>query len=164
MKCPFCGFVGSGVIDSRISQDLDAIRRRRECEKCRGRFTTYEKAVALALRVLKKDGRKEPFNREKVKAGIIKACEKRPVTQEMIEKTVNEIESRIKQMNKKEIPSQVIGDTVIKRLQKLDKVAYLRFASVYKQFSDINSFEEEVHSLLNKGRSEKTKIKRLKNN
>lgn len=151
MRCPYCGHEEARVLDSRES--ADAIRRRRSCEGCGKRFTTYEKIEPLDLFVVKKDGRREPFSREKIKTGITKACEKRPVPLESIEKAVDDIEARVRRLNKKEIPTRIIGELVVKKLRKIDKVAYIRFASVYREFADITSFEREVHDLLREARA-----------
>ena len=134
------------VTDKREVNDI-SIRRRRECIKCKKRFTTYERIDAIPLIVIKKNGSKEHFDRDKLTRGIVKACEKRPVTVEHINKVVNEIERKLRSYKKIEVTSKAIGDLVIRKLQKLDKVAYVRFASVYKSFRDIKDFEEEVKSL-----------------
>lgn len=146
MLCPYCSNPEIKVVDKRASTD-NCTRRRRECLKCSKRFTTYEQIELIDFSVIKKDGRCEPFNREKLQAGIEKACEKRPVTQDQIEKLVSQIESQLRRRAKTEIPSKTIGEMVIKKLQKLDKVAYLRFASVYKQFKDISDFHQEIVNL-----------------
>jgi transcriptional repressor NrdR len=145
MKCPYCSF-DTKVVDKRESEE-NATRRRRECLKCKKRFTTYERVELSPLIVIKKDGRRERFSREKVKLGLLKACEKRPVPESDIEKVVNEIESKLKNMDKTEIESKVIGGLVMEKLKKLDKVAYIRFASVYREFTDLSSFEEELKKL-----------------
>lgn len=147
MLCPHCNSKESKVIDKRETPDLKAIRRRRECLKCEKRFTTYEKIEPTELFVIKKDKRREPFNREKLKSGLIKACQKRPISHESIEKVLNEIELMLRKKKKTEITSSEIGELVMKKLKKLDKVAYIRFASVYREFQDINSFEKELKSL-----------------
>lgn len=146
MICPYCNS-DTKVIDKRETPDQKATRRRRECLKCHKRFTTYERIERTDLFVIKKDERREPFNREKLKSGIIKACEKRPISHETIEKVLNDIESVLRKKNKKEITSREIGEAVMKRLKKLDKVAYIRFASVYRAFEDLKSFEKELKSL-----------------
>ena len=148
MKCPFCEYEESKVIDSRPTYEGEAIRRRRECLKCAKRFTTYEKIENIPLMVVKKDGSRQMFDREKLLNGIMRACEKRPVPTSDMEHIVNEIESAIQNMLEREISSQKIGEMVMERLQKIDEVAYVRFASVYRQFKDINTFVEEVNKLL----------------
>ena len=144
MRCPYCENEDTKVVDKRDSEDFT--RRRRECLKCKKRFTTYEKPE-IALIVIKKDGRREPFHREKLKEGIVKACEKRSVSIETIEEIVDEIEIRLRRMNSVEIPSSKIGELAMKKLYKLDKVAYIRFASVYRSFESPNEFEEEIKLL-----------------
>jgi|SRR3990170_6285712 len=148
MKCPFCGFIEDKVIDSRLSQDGMATRRRRECLKCSKRFTTYERIEGALPLVVKKDGRREPFDRTKILAGIMKACEKRPVGMEEIEKTVDGLEKKILDSGEKEIASTVIGESIMDALKMLDEVAYVRFASVYRDFRDINEFMHELNELL----------------
>ena len=151
MKCPFCGNVEDKVIDSRISAEGDSIRRRRECLKCQKRFTTYERLEEHPMMVIKKDGRREPFDRKKLLSGILKACEKRPVPMDKVEGMVDEVE-RITQRNyEKEVSSTAIGVFVMKQLHDLDEVAYVRFASVYRQFKDINQFMKELSGLLKEG-------------
>lgn len=152
MKCPFCGDLEDKVIDSRISTEGDTIRRRRECLKCQKRFTTYERLEEIPLMVIKKDGRREPFDRKKLLAGILKACEKRPIPMEKIEGMVDEIERTLQRNYEKEVSSTDIGELVMKQLHKLDEVAYVRFASVYRQFKDINQFMSELSTLLKEGR------------
>ena len=148
MKCPFCEFEESKVIDSRPTDEGEAIRRRRECLNCAKRFTTYEKIETIPLMVIKKDGSRQMFDREKLLNGIIRACEKRPVATSDMEHIVNEIESATQNLLEREISSQRIGEMVMERLPKIDEVAYVRFASVYRQFKDINTFVEEVNKLL----------------
>ncbi|MEM5805536.1 MAG: transcriptional regulator NrdR [Candidatus Aenigmatarchaeota archaeon] len=150
MRCPFCNHPELKVVDKRNSSDQ--IRRRRECEACGKRFTTYERIEISPLIVIKRDGRREKFDRNKVKIGIMKACEKRPISQETIERIVTEIEAKLRNMDSIEIPSSVIGDAVMEKLKELDEVAYVRFASVYKQFKDIESFERELDVLKNSRR------------
>ncbi len=150
MRCPFCGHDEDKVIDSRPSDEGSAIRRRRECISCNARFTTYEKVENLPLVVIKKDGTREPFDRDKLISGIMKACEKRPVTTAQIENLVNSIESQSQNSLKREIMSQEIGEMVMERLKLIDEVAYVRFASVYRQFKDVNSFLEELNEMLNR--------------
>ncbi len=150
MKCPFCEFEESKVIDSRPTDEGEAIRRRRECLNCAKRFTTYEKIETIPLMVIKKDGSRQMFDREKLLNGIIRACEKRPVATSDMERIVNEIESATQNLLEREISSQKIGEMVMERLPAIDEVAYVRFASVYRQFKDINTFVEEVNKLLKK--------------
>lgn len=148
MKCPFCEFAESKVIDSRPTDEAEAIRRRRECLKCSKRFTTYEKIETIPLMVIKKDGSRQMFDRQKLLNGIIRACEKRPVKTSDMEHIVNEIEAATQNLLEREISSQKIGEMVMERLPEVDEVAYVRFASVYRQFKDINTFVEEVNKLL----------------
>lgn len=148
MKCPYCGFIEDKVIDSRPTDENTAIRRRRECIKCMKRFTTYEKVESVPLMVIKKDKTRQAFDREKLLNGLLRACEKRPVPVSTLEKMVDEIESQSLNTLKREISSQEIGEMVMERLKDLDQVAYVRFASVYRQFRDINTFMDELHKLL----------------
>ena len=148
MRCPYCENEDSKVIDSRHTEDGRAIRRRRECESCGKRFTTSEKIEEMILMVIKKDGRREAFDRNKLLNGIIRACEKRPVSISDMEKIVDEIERGLNNMMEKEIDSTFIGELVMERLRDLDEVAYVRFASVYRQFTDVNTFVAEVEKLL----------------
>jgi len=150
MKCPFCGHRDDKVIDSRASSDGDAVRRRRECLKCRKRFTTYEVVEESSLLVVKKDGRREPFDRKKILNGIQKACEKRPISSEKIEGLVSAIEHEIHKKFDKEVLSKNIGELIMDKLAFLDEVAYVRFASVYRQFKDVNQFMAELRDLLKK--------------
>jgi len=150
MRCSYCSNKETDVIDSRDTDDLAAIRRRRECPRCEKRFTTYERMEDLGMIILKKDGRHERFDKQKLIKGLIKACEKRPVSFEQIEKTADEIETELKKKDKNEIKSTVIGEIVMKKLKKLDKVAYIRFASVYREFKDVSDFKRELQSLLEK--------------
>jgi transcriptional repressor NrdR len=138
------------VLDSRDAEDLAVTRRRRECEKCEKRFTTYERVEFLDLVVRKKDGKTEAFDRKKIEGGILKACEKRPVSREKIDEVVDEIERDLRKLESTEIPTVQIGEMVIEKLKKLDKVAYIRFASVYREFADLTEFESEVKKLLKK--------------
>ena len=149
MRCPFCGHDEDRVIDSRPSEEGAAIRRRRECIACGNRFTTYEKVETLPLLVVKKDGARQSFDRAKLFSGIMKACEKRPVTTEQIEKLVDSIESSAQNSLKRELSSREIGEMVMNGLKQIDEVAYVRFASVYRQFKDINTFMDELNKLLN---------------
>ena len=150
MICPFCGHGEDKVIDSREASDGAAIRRRRECLKCKRRTTTYERIEESPLLVVKRDGRREPFDRKKVLGGVIKACEKRPVPLEQIENLVNELEREITREFDREVPAVEIGERLMRRLHELDEVAYVRFASVYRSFKDINQFMKELRDLLNK--------------
>ncbi|MBM4129334.1 MAG: transcriptional repressor NrdR [Nitrospira sp.] len=147
MKCPFCGNSEDKVIDSRTSKEGDAIRRRRECLKCGKRFTSYERVEDIVPMVVKKDGRREPFDRMKILAGLKKACEKRPIAMETLEKITDSIEKGLMGLGVKEVPSTWIGEEVMSSLKELDKVAYVRFASVYRQFKDINELMKEVKNL-----------------
>ncbi|MEM1535627.1 MAG: transcriptional regulator NrdR [Candidatus Pacearchaeota archaeon] len=144
MRCIYC-FGKTKVIDKRESKE-GTVRRRRECLKCKKRFTTYERAETKLV-VIKKDGRREPFNRDKIKRGIEKACEKRPISQEKIDKIVSEIEATLRAYRKSELPSKLIGELVMKKLKQLDKVAYVRFASVYKEFKDVDEFKKVIKEL-----------------
>lgn len=148
MKCPFCGWIEDKVVDSRASQEGNAIRRRRECLKCQRRFTTYEQIEEISLMVIKKDGRREPFDKNKVLNGLIKACEKRPISMDKIETMVNNIELYLQKNNDKEVKSREIGELVMKKLHDLDAVAYVRFASVYREFRDLSQFMKELKPLL----------------
>ena len=148
MKCPYCGYPDSKVVDSRPTDEGQSIRRRRECEKCTRRFTTYEKIEEIPLIVVKKDGSRQSFDRMKVMNGIIKACEKRPVPMDEIEKIVSDIEKGLSNLMLKEMDSTIIGEYVMEHLRSLDDVAYVRFASVYRQFTDAESFRREVEKLL----------------
>lgn len=144
MKCPFCAKINSRVLESRAIEDGREIRRRRKCEHCGKRFTTLEKVRETVLWVVKKDGRREPFDREKVKRGILRAIEKRPVSLELIEDVVEEVEREMLRGEKEEVPSKAIGNVVLKRLRKIDRVAWLRFASVYLEFEDLKDFEKAI--------------------
>ena len=147
MHCPYCGNKESEVVETRESSDLDTIRRRRSCLSCGKRFTTYERIENVQLVVIKKDDRREQFSREKLKNGLLKACEKTIIPTEIIETMVTEIERELRGLGSLEIESKLIGEMVAKRLKKLDKVAYIRFASVFKRFVDVEDFEKEVHRL-----------------
>ena len=149
MKCPYCEFNESKVIDSRPTDEGHVIRRRRECGHCKNRFTTYEKIEEIPLIVVKKDGTRESYNRPKLITGLIRACEKRPVSIEMIEKMVDEVERILQNELEKEIPSKLIGELIMEKLKLLDEVSYVRFASVYRQFKDLNTFSDELIKLLN---------------
>ena len=148
MRCPFCSYTESKVIDSRPAEEGASIRRRRECLSCGKRFTTYEIIERLPLLVVKKDGSRQSFDRTKVINGLVKACEKRPVSAEQIEKIADEIEQELQGMLEREVPSERVGEIVMKHLKDLDEVAYVRFSSVYRSFKDINTFLEELNKLL----------------
>lgn len=148
MKCPFCGYYESKVIDSRPTDEGERIRRRRECLHCAKRFTTYEVIETLPLVVIKKDKSREAFDRNKLLNGMLRACEKRPVTFEMLNKAVDEIESMLQNTLEREVPSYKIGELAMEKLKDIDQVAYVRFASVYRQFGDVNSFMVELKKLL----------------
>lgn len=150
MRCPYCGHLETKVIDSRDAEDVEVTRRRRECEKCEKRFTTYERVEMVDLYVLKKDGKREPFSRDKLLAGIANACEKCNVSHEQMEKMVDEIERQLRAREGTEVQSTLIGDLVMRKLKSVDKVAYIRFASVYREFADIEDFQEELKKLLKK--------------
>lgn len=155
MKCPFCSHIEDKVIDSRLSQDGDVTRRRRECLKCSKRFTTYERVEEALPLVIKKDGRRELFDRTKILNGILRACEKRPVGIEAIEKAVDRIEKRFIETGEKEVQSSAIGAAVMEEIKTLDEVAYVRFASVYREFRDINEFMKELKGLLDINKKKK---------
>ena len=148
MKCPYCGFNESKVIDSRPADENNSIRRRRECLSCTRRFTTYETVESLPLVVVKKDGSRQSFDRAKVLGGMIRACEKRPVPLARLEKVSAEIEQELQNAMEREVSTEVIGERVMENLRAIDQVAYVRFASVYRQFKDIDSFMEELSKLL----------------
>ncbi|PIU42253.1 MAG: transcriptional regulator NrdR [Candidatus Omnitrophica bacterium CG07_land_8_20_14_0_80_42_15] len=148
MKCPYCGKDKDKVIDSRVSGKGKSIRRRRECLKCKRRFTTYEHVEEIPLMVIKKDGRREPFDRNKIIAGVIKACEKRPISIDKLEDMADKIEQHLQKNFEKEVKTKDIGELVMKKLAELDEIAYVRFASVYRQFKDINQFMKELRQLL----------------
>lgn len=148
MRCPFCGKEDNRVIDSRPVEENNSIRRRRICDACNRRFTTYEKVETIPLVVIKKDQNREPYDRSKIEGGILRACHKRPVSVNQIKKTVDEIETEIFDREEKEISSNEIGDLVMARLQDLDPVAYVRFASVYREFKDVETFMDELETVL----------------
>lgn len=150
MKCPYCDSPDTKVIDSRPTEEGHAIRRRRGCDKCGKRFTTYEKVEETILMVVKKDKRREVFDRQKVLSGIIKACEKRPVSRAQMEEMVDEIERNLSNLMEKEVESTYIGELIMDQLKKVDEVAYVRFASVYRQFTDVNTFIREIEKLVGK--------------
>ena len=148
MRCPYCGSKKDSVIDSRISKNASNVRRRRECLKCKHRFTTYEYVERIPLMVIKKDGRREPFDREKLMNGVLVACEKRPVSLKRIEKLVEEIGRRLEKKHEKEVASKEIGELVMESLHSIDEIAYVRFASVYRQFRDVGQFMKELKTFL----------------
>ncbi len=148
MKCPFCGFAQDRVVDSRESKEADSIRRRRECEKCERRFTTYERIDEIPYMVVKKDGRREKFERHKVLAGLLRACEKRPVSSSKLEAIVDATESYLMDASDRERTTSEIGELIMENLKALDTVAYIRFASVYRDFKDVREFKEELEQLL----------------
>ena len=150
MRCPFCSYTDGKVIDSRASKEGESIRRRRECLSCGRRFTTYERIEEVAQMVIKKDGRREAFDRSKIISGMQRACEKRPVSVEKIESMVDRLERYFQEAGEKEINASIVGEEVMKSLQQVDEVAYVRFASVYRQFKDINEFMLELKDLLGK--------------
>lgn len=147
MICPFCAHESTKVVDKREGGDGKTTRRRRECTKCGRRFTTFERVETLDLLIVKKDGKREIFDRSKLRSGVIKSCEKRPISAENIEKLIDEVEGELRKSEKSEVQSKDIGELVIKKLKKLDKIAYIRFASVYRQFADIGDFEKELSRL-----------------
>ncbi len=157
MQCPFCNHLENKVVDSRLSKEGEAIRRRRECLSCQRRFTTYERIEDMLPSVIKKDGRREPFDRQKILQGLKKACEKRPISVDALEAVVERIEKKIQELGKSEIPGQVIGEEVMKELHELDQVAYVRFASVYREFKDLSEFMNELKELLKEDRRDRTK-------
>jgi len=150
MKCPFCNNLDSKVVDSRPDKGGSAIRRRRECEQCAKRFTTHERIEEMLPQVCKKDGRREPFDRMKIISGIVKACEKRPISKTDIELVVDRLETRLQESTEREISTTTIGEWVMKELHEMDEVAYVRFASVYRSFRDISEFMQELQELLKK--------------
>jgi transcriptional repressor NrdR len=149
MKCPYCGSKDTEVVETRDSEDLETIRRRRACVKCEKRFTTYERVETVNLVVIKKDGKREQFNRDKLKNGILRSCEKTTVSVEDIEKIVTEVERELRGADSVEVESKRIGQMVAARLKKIDKIAYIRFSSVFKRFVDVEDFEKEVKKLIN---------------
>jgi transcriptional repressor NrdR len=148
MKCPFCAFLEDKVVDSRESREGDAIRRRRECLRCERRFTSYERIDEIPYMVIKKDGRRETFDRSKVMAGLLRACEKRPVPSSKLDSIVNAIEKWVQESAERERPTSKIGEMIMRRLKELDKVAYVRFASVYLEFEDVSEFMNELKHLV----------------
>ena len=158
MKCPFCGFLEDKVVDSRESKDGDSIRRRRECLECSRRFTSYERIDEIPYMVVKKDGRREVFDRNKIMSGLLRACEKRPISSAQLEETVNLVEKQVQDTPDRELSTNVIGKIIMHRLKELDKVAYVRFASVYLEFEDVSEFMTELKDLVrarDKGKSKK---------
>ncbi len=148
MICPFCSNVRTKVLDKREIGSGTVTRRRRECLECGKRFTTYERAEALDLYIIKKDGRREPYDRQKLKSGMLRACEKRPISQETIKKIIDKMENELRQLKSIEVQSEIIGEKIMRELRKLDKVAYIRFASVYREFADITDFQKELKGLI----------------
>ncbi len=154
MRCPYCSHIESKVIDSRSSEEGLTIRRRRECLSCEQRFTTYERIEDEPLIVIKKDGRREPFSRQKILNGLRKACEKRPLSFETVDKIASTVEQEIRKRNENEIPSSLIGELIMEKLKEIDEVAYVRFASVYRQFKDLSIFMNELQTLLESGKNQ----------
>ena len=154
MKCPYCGEIDNKVIDSRLSKNASVIRRRRECIICSRRFTTYEHIEEIPVMLIKKDGRREAFSREKLRSGIQKACQKRNISINIVEEFLDELERDLRETGEKEIPSHKIGEKVMAKLHEIDDVAYVRFASVYREFKDVNDFVSELKSLLSKHKPE----------
>jgi transcriptional repressor NrdR len=150
MKCPYCNATDTRVIDSRPAEDGNSIRRRRCCDECGKRFTTYEKVETIPLIVIKKDNNREQYDRSKIEGGILNACYKRPISAENIQKTIEKIETEIFSREEKEIPTSVIGEIVMEKLKELDEVAYVRFASIYREFKDVNTFMAEIKKILEK--------------
>src|SRR5665213_3293091 len=159
MKCPYCGFGQDRVVDSRESKEADSIRRRRECEQCNKRFTTYERIDEIPYMVVKKDGRREKFERQKVLSGLLRACEKRPVSASKLEIIVNDTETFLVDSPERERSTREIGELIMDRLKAIDTVAYIRFASVYRDFTDVREFKEELEELLNSKETHKNKKK-----
>ena len=150
MKCPYCGEIDNKVIDSRLGKDGNVIRRRRECLECSRRFTTYEHIEEIPIMIIKKDGRREVFSRDKIRSGIKKACEKRNISMNIIEDFIDDIERDLRETGEKEIPSTDLGEKIMIKLHEMDDVAYVRFASVYREFKDVNDFVSELKGLLSK--------------
>ena len=148
MKCPFCSQENTRVIDSRPAEDNNSIRRRRQCDQCKKRFTTYEKIEAIPLVVIKKDNNREPYDRSKIEAGVFRSCHKRPISVDQINSLVDEVENMIFNLEEKEVSSSKIGEILMDRLKELDPVAYVRFASVYREFKDVNTFMDELKKIL----------------
>ncbi|MBO4374526.1 MAG: transcriptional repressor NrdR [Lachnospiraceae bacterium] len=150
MRCPYCGHENTRVIDSRPAEENNSIRRRRVCDECNKRFTTYEKVETIPLIIIKKDNNRESYNREKIESGVMKACHKRPISADQLTGIVDEVETEIYAREEKEIPSTVIGELIMDKLKDIDTVAYVRFASVYREFKDINTFMDELKKVLDK--------------
>ncbi len=150
MKCPFCGHENTRVIDSRPAEENNSIRRRRVCDECDKRFTTYEKVETIPLIIIKKDNNRETYDRAKIEAGVLRACHKRPVSANQITRLIEDVETQIFNLEEKEIPSNKIGELVMSKLKDLDAVAYVRFASVYREFKDVNTFMDELKKVLDK--------------
>lgn len=148
MKCPYCNNPDTRVIDSRPAEDGNSIRRRRSCDSCEKRFTTYEKVETIPLIIIKKDNNREQYSRKKIESGVLRACYKRPVSAEDIQKTIDQIETAVFNREEKELPSNVIGEIAMDKLKELDEVAYVRFASVYREFKDVNTFMTELKKIL----------------
>ncbi len=161
MRCPFCSHSDGKVVDSRSSKEGDSIRRRRECLKCGRRFTTYERIEEVAQMVIKKDGRRESFDRWKIKSGLLKACEKRAISLEQVDSLIDEVERSLFNSSEHEVSTEVVGQAVMQRLKRLDEVAYVRFASVYRQFKDLNEFMTELKDLLTEPGSQPQNVTRL---
>ncbi len=162
MKCPYCGFTQDRVVDSRESKEADSIRRRRECERCEKRFTTYERLDEIPYMVAKKDGRRERFDRQKILSGLLRACEKRPVSAARLESIVNEVERFVVDSAERERTSGEIGDQIMRELKSIDTVAYIRFASVHRDFKDVNEFKAELEGLLSSHTSADAKARATK--
>ena len=150
MKCPFCGHENTRVIDSRPAEENNSIRRRRVCDECDKRFTTYEKVETIPLIIIKKDNNRETYDRSKIEAGVLRACHKRPISAGQIERLVDDVETEVFKREEKEISSETIGEYVMEKLKGLDMVAYVRFASVYREFKDVNTFMDEMKKVLDK--------------
>ncbi len=156
MKCPFCGYLDSRVLESRPTDDVSAIRRRRECPRCERRFTTYERVEETPLVIIKKDGRREVFSRQKILSGMVRACEKRPISLDTLEDAATDMERALRELGRGEVSSSEVGEMVMEKLRHIDEVAYVRFASVYREFRDLDGFLEEVERILSaKGREPK---------
>ena len=166
MKCPFCGYLEDKVVDSREAKDGDAIRRRRECLQCSRRFTSYERIDEIPYMVVKKDGKREIFERNKIMAGLLRACEKRPISSSQLESIVDSVEKFVQDSTDRELPTSEMGKVIMRRLKELDKVAYVRFASVYLEFEDVSEFMTELKNLVRARdksiKSKKAKVKRQK--
>jgi transcriptional repressor NrdR len=154
MRCPFCGAPDTKVIDSRLANEGDMVRRRRECLTCAERFTTYESAELVMPRIVKRDGTREPFNEEKLRLGLLRALEKRPVSVESVEQALSHIQHRLRATGDREVPSRLVGEFVMDELRAIDEVAYVRFASVYRRFQDVNAFREEIERMQNEPAAE----------